>query len=183
LEGQDKSIAEQQCVDVILKLWSNRAVLPNGLRPFENYEPILRGLARLEYKPPSFFYNEFSQFGHDINDDECAETNMWIANAIKIDEGARVLVKESFDIAARYAKDDKTREFLKNSPTYSDDDLRIIFKLYGDKKSKLNEDEILEKTREDLKSKLKSINSMKEVCVEYAQMIKLELEKINDVSK
>lgn len=30
--GEEKKLAEERCIDMILKLWSHRATLPNGLR-------------------------------------------------------------------------------------------------------------------------------------------------------
>lgn len=56
-QGDDKIRAEQKCFETILKLWEHRSSLPNGQRPFENFEPIFRVLEQLnpENKQPFYF--------------------------------------------------------------------------------------------------------------------------------
>jgi hypothetical protein len=52
--GSEKTEAEQQCFDTILKLWGRRASLPNNRYPFKNFEPIFQVLNRLDPRAISF---------------------------------------------------------------------------------------------------------------------------------
>src|SRR6266436_3211912 len=40
--GKEKELAEKNCFEAILALWKHRAELPNGKRPFEDLEPVIR---------------------------------------------------------------------------------------------------------------------------------------------
>ena len=44
----ERGAARGECFEKILELWDHRAALPNGRRPFENLEPIMRALESLE---------------------------------------------------------------------------------------------------------------------------------------
>src|SRR6266568_861860 len=47
--------AKQRCFDTILKVWQHRAELPDGCRPFENFEPIFQVLNRLGDNEARFY--------------------------------------------------------------------------------------------------------------------------------
>src|SRR5206468_12121550 len=42
--GEDRAQKMSECRDAILQLWAHRSELPNGKRPFEDFEPIFRAL-------------------------------------------------------------------------------------------------------------------------------------------
>ena len=177
-KGQEKNEVEKRCVDTILKIWSNRNTLPDGMRPFENFEPIMRGLERLDDHSPRRYYNEYNQFGHDLDSEENSETKKWVNNAIKIDDGARTLVSEFFKIAAEHAKDEKTREILGSVNDLPGNDIQFIVKLYRGAEKETSEEDILEKKRNELVRKLDRINNMIEACNQYAEVIQKELKII-----
>jgi len=177
-EGKIKNDTEKQCVDTILKIWSRRHFLPDGIRPFDKFDSVLRGLARLDNQSPYPYYNEFQQFSQDIPDDESTETKKWVNIAIKIDNAARTLVDESFKIAAEHARDKKTKDLLDNAPNLSDDDIRVIRKFYSENKTQPNETELLELRRKKLKTKLDRIKAMANICNQYAKRIQSELEEV-----
>lgn len=178
-EGQDKLDSEMRCVDVILKYWANRNSLPNGIRPFEEFDSILRGLARLDNQPTTPYYNQFHQFEIDINNNESSEAKKWIDVAIKIDEGARALVQDSFKVASEFAKNKNTKELLDKSPEPNEDDIRVVLKIYGEDDESLSHDKLIKKRQHDLQNKLEKINNMIDVCKIHAEKIKYELENID----
>ena len=45
---EEKPERQRQCFDAILKLWSHRMALPDGKRPLESFEPIIRALESLD---------------------------------------------------------------------------------------------------------------------------------------
>ena len=45
---EDRPAKLTKCADTILNLWERRNLLPNGKRPFEDLEPILRTLESLD---------------------------------------------------------------------------------------------------------------------------------------
>ena len=55
--SEEREAAQNGCCDAILKLWTHRAGLPDGKRPFEDLEPIMRALESLdpENDTPRYF--------------------------------------------------------------------------------------------------------------------------------
>lgn len=51
-DTEDRSEKLSRCASAILDLWEHRSELPNGKRPFEDVEPILRALQSLDLGCP-----------------------------------------------------------------------------------------------------------------------------------
>ena len=45
---EERAALRKSCSDAILELWSHRAELPDGKRPFEDLEPIMRAIESLD---------------------------------------------------------------------------------------------------------------------------------------
>src|SRR5688500_17354258 len=45
---EDRPIKLRQCADVIFAFWTHRNRLPNGIRPFEEFESLFRALENLD---------------------------------------------------------------------------------------------------------------------------------------
>lgn len=54
--GPRKRVLQQQCHESILALWEKRNSLPDGLRPFQGFEPIFRSLAAIDLDNPHSNY-------------------------------------------------------------------------------------------------------------------------------
>lgn len=108
---------EQKCFETILKLWGHRSSMPNGKRPFENFEPIFNVLENLdpENKRP-FFYriNPDSLEPEDINLNE-EKLSHFLDLAEGIDRVVRIWLENIFEQAARCANDEQTKVWLENS--------------------------------------------------------------------
>ncbi len=46
--GEEKGFTDKKCIEAILDLWKHRAQLPNGKRPHENLEPVVRAIESLD---------------------------------------------------------------------------------------------------------------------------------------
>ena len=46
--GDEKSVTERECFAAILALWKQRSELPDGSRPFEVLEPVMRAIESLD---------------------------------------------------------------------------------------------------------------------------------------
>ncbi|WP_281884187.1 hypothetical protein [Paenibacillus sp. YYML68] len=129
--GAEKKQEEERCFETILKLWNHRSMFPSGSRPFENFEPILRALTRLDPENDRHFFFENRR---DAKDCVPEEVQNWLDVANGIDEAARVWLKYVFEQASLAATDDSTLEWLENSVALQDDDhFPVIFRdLYSD---------------------------------------------------
>lgn len=98
--------------DSILALWDHRSALPNGTRPFEEIEPILRAMESLDPESQRFRYLS-SSWGLDSEHEESEETTRLINTAKGIDYAARILINYCLSSAARSALD-KTKSWVKS---------------------------------------------------------------------
>lgn len=127
--GEEKKLAEERCFDMILKLWSHRARLPNGLRPFENFEPIFNTLSRLnpESNESFFFNNKY------IKEKEVSkEVQGWLDVANEVDKIARVWIKFALNQATLDASDESTSEWLKKVTLFEDKNDSLLIRLLRD---------------------------------------------------
>lgn len=127
--GEEKKLAEERCFDMILKLWSYRARLPNGVRPFENFEPIFNTLSRLnpESKESFFFNNKY------IKEKEVSkEVQGWLDVANEVDKIARVWIKFALNQATLDASDESTSEWLKTVTLFEGKNDSLLIKLLRD---------------------------------------------------
>lgn len=131
LSDENKKEAEEECFDVILKLWEHRHSLPSGRRPFQNFEPILDTLSQLnpDIEEP-YFYNAL----HDQDIAELETDNLnhksveeWVNIAKEIDKTARIWIEYALEQAIKEAKNERTEEWIKNTIDLSDNtDVEII---------------------------------------------------------
>ena len=107
-EVRDRKMSE--CSDAILKLWTHRSELPNGKRPFEDFEPIFRVLKSLDLDDttPRYFREARSATDQHGEDELVAQ---WLSIASEIDCTARMLIRYCLTIAARDAVD-KSRDWV-----------------------------------------------------------------------
>mgnify|MGYP001179028160 CR=1 FL=1 len=132
-QGAEKDVAEKNCIDAIFKLWHHRSELPRGIKPFTDFDSAFRGLSRLDNSAQKPYFNEFSQFDHEIDREESPESKQWVDIAISIDKVAKGLVSESFESAAEVAITEKSKDILRLAPEDSGDDLRIMLSFLSDK--------------------------------------------------
>lgn len=110
IQDAEKANAEERpakmraCSDAILNLWKHRHTLPNGKRPFEEIEPLLRALESLdpEDATPRYFRSTRAAAG---DGDEKDETKSWLKVIDGLDYSARVLIRYCLAQAAQTALD------------------------------------------------------------------------------
>ncbi|MEB4783719.1 hypothetical protein P5G60_18425 [Paenibacillus jamilae] len=161
-EGTERVEAEQRCFQTILQLWKHRSSFPNGTRPLESFEPILRALNRLDPENERHYFFEDRDNGFEGVPDEVKK---WIDVAKGIDEAARVWLKYVFEQAALAATDDSTIEWLENSAALQDEDhFSVIFRdlyiddIWGEEKEKEKE-----KKRKTIFSRIKKLEAFTEL--------------------
>jgi hypothetical protein len=91
-EGADRSEKLSRCANAILDLWKHRHVLPNGKRPFEEFEPILQTLETLDPNSDTPRYFRSARTAAAENDCD-TETRQWLDLADRIDYSARILIR------------------------------------------------------------------------------------------
>jgi hypothetical protein len=125
--GKAKQEAEKRCFETILKLWDHRSSYPNGKRPFEQFEPIMEMLQRLNpEKETSYYYRQLPEIN--LKALENIETSKdWLDTAELLDKVARVCIEYALTEAATLAKSNETLEWLQSSDNLgASDDTRVI---------------------------------------------------------
>ena len=108
--GPDQSAARERCFQSILTLWSHRATLPSGLRPLEEFEPILDLLVRLDPANPRPMWNPLGQ--RPDEEGELSETTRIIGFIFYLDEIAREFTDMSLRDAVSRAVKPETSLYL-----------------------------------------------------------------------
>ena len=107
---EELAASRRKCFDTVLELWSHRADLPAGRRPFEDLEPIGRALESLDpgNETPRFF----AAARRGIADaEEGSHTRTLLEFVDRVDSAARVIIVHALADAARAALD-KSREWV-----------------------------------------------------------------------
>jgi len=109
--GEEKNIAEKKCFDAILELWKHRTELPDGKRPFEELEPVIRTIESLDPcdDTPRYFRSARLPQG---KGEEKSEADRWIDIIVGLDYSAKILIGYCLAEAARAAID-KSEEWVK----------------------------------------------------------------------
>lgn len=107
---QEREVTKKRCFDAILELWSHRAELPSGKRPFESIEPIMRALESLD--PDDEFPRYFRNIRNRIEEEEGAsQIQNLIAFVEDLDSIAKILIGYTLSEAARSTLD-TSREWV-----------------------------------------------------------------------
>jgi hypothetical protein len=144
-DGKEKERAEKECFDVILKLWQHRHSLPSNRRPFLNFEPLFDLLSKLdpEKESPFFFEEMDNQLLSDLEKDnsEYKSVEEWTNIAKEIDKTARVWIEYALRQAADKAKNDKTKEWIKNAVNLPNSADAVIINFLLDNNPSFNRDD------------------------------------------
>ena len=106
----ERAACQKRCFDAILELWSHRAELPNGKRPFENLEPIMRALESLdpEDETPRFLRAIRSTI---VEGNENSQTQSLLELVRNLDLTARIVIGYYLAEAAR-SSTDKSKDWV-----------------------------------------------------------------------
>lgn len=109
-QTNDDSV-KQECFDTILKLWERNSSFPEGTRPLEDIEPILKVLISLNPHSQTYRYlpNPFDQFASAKDD---SELNNWLKMTESLDKTARILISFCIDQAIKESVDEDTKQWI-----------------------------------------------------------------------
>ncbi len=107
-EARERKMSE--CCDAILKLWDHRSRLPNGKRPFEDFEPIFRVLKSLDLDDTTPRYINQISPAIDKKDEDTLK-KQWLSKVTEIDYTARILIRYCLTIAAQDSVE-KSRDWV-----------------------------------------------------------------------
>lgn len=112
-EGTEKVVAEERCFRSILELWSHRRSFPDGVRPFEDLEPILETLTRLNPDEPVPFFHRLRR--DSIGPEEVPEVLKLVNFIDSLDVAARTLIESVLTDATAKATRPETKALLESA--------------------------------------------------------------------
>jgi hypothetical protein len=184
--GDEKSEAERRCFETILKLWEHRSSFPSGRRPFENFEPILRALNRIDPESrQSYYFEDFlNQKATDTPDAKTDDVQSWLDTAVAVDRAARVLLDFAFKQAAHHAADEKTKSWIKNAAKLSsnDDELSVVIRLLPaleDNRDEDTLDRIRQSQKDDLRSRIERLDELLECSKRLRRALTSEIKRLS----
>lgn len=116
----EQPMTMKACYEAILNLWQHRHALPDGKRPLEELEPLLRAIESLD--PEDDTPRCFRSMRAAIDDEEeDGDTKAWLTLVDGIDYSAKVLIRYCLIRAAESALN-KSAEWVKLAEAAGADD-------------------------------------------------------------
>jgi hypothetical protein len=169
--GAERAQRVADCSKAILELWAHRSQFPDGKRPFEDFEPVLRVMRSLDPSDqrPRYFPAIVRSAGEDGN----SEAAPWLRAALRVDSVAKVLIRYCLDLAMT-SETDKSREWLAVAESISNDpdiDVESLRAVFVDQNPAPPDDRAHELAR--IEEKLEKLDAFDS----FAKAIRTELEK------
>ncbi len=173
--GDDRVRLESETFDVILKLWANRNRYPNGMRPIEDFEPIVQLLSSLTQADGfARYFSSSRRSGRAGLAKSDAQAETWLNIADSVDDAARSVILYCLSAAVQNSTSDAEDwlELAKAVGLEKENELPVIRILIANSGiAKADAAEVAERERiEDLVRRLRGFERI-------AQVIVTELEK------
>ena len=109
--GNDKISAEKECFSAILTLWKHRSEFPDGKRPYEDLEPVMRAIKSLDpdSEVPRYYHTARPPKSEALEQSDQAK---WLEMVDGLDYTAKILIGHCLAEAATGALD-KSKEWVK----------------------------------------------------------------------
>lgn len=172
-EQTDNGESKQDYFETILKLWERHSSFPDGTRPFENLEPILKTLNSLnpDNQNNRYIPNPFAQFSSAKDD---TDSKSWLKMTKVLDRTARILICFCIDQAIKETIDEDTKNWLNEISRLLEDPIISFRFLYPDEgESKANQDKI-----ESLRGKLAIVEEFRSLSKNIVRAIEDEISNL-----
>ncbi|WP_156623495.1 hypothetical protein [Faucicola atlantae] len=173
---------DRKCFDTILLLWERYYSYPERIRPFKNFEPIIRALEAISPdndRPKYYVKKIIDELSSQMKNEE-THVSDWVENIEIIDNAAKNLIDYCLDQALLDAKDKETQELVEIlKKTGLTNPIIDIFINYFDEEdeSDSQSDEI-----NQLQGKIKYLDDLQSIMGKIRQSINGEIDKLNNKS-
>lgn len=176
--AEERTAAQKRCFDAILELWSHRSALPNGKRPFEDLEPIMRAVESLDPddETPRFFR---TVRGGIAEENEESQTQPLLEYVSNLDSTAKILIGYALAEAASSAAD-KSKEWvaLAENAGVELGAHGIVIRLVASKADIEKKPDPNERERELFQDRIKQLEAFTQVAELVCEDIKRRLEAL-----
>lgn len=173
--GEARQTVEKACFDAILTLWKHRAELPNGRRPFQEMEPVVRAIESLDPDDdtPRYFRTVRPPKGEGV---EKSDAETWLDMVIGLDYSAKILISYCLAEAAREATD-KSKEWVKLAEAAGEEDgvPEIVVRFVSTSADLHKEPDIRWELRRQIQDRLKRLEGFTRLAETFAGHLKARL--------
>ncbi len=178
--GPHKSRLQQRCHEAILALWEKRNSLPDGLRPFNGFEPIFRALASIDLENrPSYYLASLRRDGRAPANRREKEVAQFVELVIAVDKAARAIIEYSLMSAVETASTPDLQALLAEARALAfDSDIDVLIRLSkhsGNDTDKIESYLAAEVQRTE--SRLAMLNNFFTICEQIRPLFERRLEK------
>lgn len=173
--AEEKPAKMQACCDAIFNLWKYQHMLPDGKRPFEEFEPILRTLESLDPEDDTPRY--FRSVRAVVDDaEENDETKSWLKLIDGLDYSAKILIRYCLTQAAQNALN-KSLEWVSLAEAASADESAEfpLVHMIIEEDSILKASDPAEKERKHIEDRIERLESFAKMAMTVAKELKQKL--------
>lgn len=174
--AEDRQEKHTKCAETILALWKHRYELPNGKRPFEDFEPIFRTIESLDpdNDTPRYFR---SVRNASVKADVNADSRKWLDLAEGLDYSAKMLIRYCLEQASQDALD-KSEEWVRLAEAAAlEDGMDIpVIRFITAENELATASGTDERARELLEDRINRLNAFKEMADALASDLRRKLE-------
>jgi hypothetical protein len=166
-----------KCSEIIIALWQHRYELPNGKRPFEEFEPIFRAIESLDPDDDTPRYFRSVRNASDKADVN-AEAKKWLELAEGLDYSAKILIRYCLEQASQDALD-KSQEWVRLAEVAGlEGSIELpVIRFITAENELASESETDERARKLLEDRISRLNSFKEMAESLASDMRRKLKK------
>ncbi|MDX8452969.1 AVAST type 3 anti-phage protein Avs3b [Mesorhizobium sp. VK9D] len=175
-EGEGK---RSRCAAAILELWNHRHAMPNGRRPFESFEPIVRTIESLapDDTTPRYFRSARAAA---TKEDEKSESSTWLEIAEGLDYTARILISYCLACSAREAAD-KSKEWVRLAEAAGamDDGYLPIIRIIAHEDELANGETATNHEREEIENRIRRLEGFTHIAEMLSKHLSAKLNLID----
>lgn len=174
--AEDRPEKQSKCAETILALWKHRYELPNGTRPFEEFEPIFRAIESLD--PDDDTPRYFRSVRNSIDkSEESSGARKWLELADDLDYSAKMLIRYCLEQASQ-ASIDKSQEWVGLAELAGlEDGIEFpVVRFITAENELVNDSETDERARKLLEDRIKRLNGFKKMADALASDLQRKLE-------
>ena len=189
MHGAENAVPDEKpekmrlCSEAILSLWKYRRALPDGKRPFEDFEPILRAIESLDPEDDSARYFRSIQIVYESDEAETsAEAKSWLELAQGLDYSAKLLIRYCLAMAAEEAFPQSAEWVgLARAAGAEDDTVEIrIIRVIAEESSLLKERNLKAELKQRAEDRIKKLESFAAMANGVAASMRMALEPMSD---
>jgi hypothetical protein len=179
-EGRDE--IRSRCASAILELWQHHDALPNGRRPFQDFEPILRALESLDPDNtiPRYYRNVRLAAAEEEQNSESAN---WLDLADGLDYTARILIRFCLACAAQDAVH-KSKEWVALAETVdATNDYLPVIRIVSYEAKLASDETATDEERKEIESRINRLEGFVNMAEMLTNHLREKLEAIDKIKE